>query len=145
MVVNTLKCQVTLLGLNSYENTVLEVGGCSIDVANSVTLLGVTIDSKLQFSQHGHVLQICQNANSKISAFSSTSKYLKKQSLILYNSFITSQFNYCFLIWMFCRKAANKELNSSHKRAHRSLRNDYSFPFEEILRKPNECTIHTKI
>ena len=140
---NTSKFQVMLLGLNSNENTVLEVGGCSIDVANSVTLLGVTIDSKLKFSQHGHVLQICQNANSKISAFSRTSKYLhEKQSLILYNSFITSQFNYCSLIWMFCRKAANKELNRSHKRAHGSLRNDYSSPFEELLRKPNECTIH---
>ena len=124
MVVNASKFQVVLFGLNSNENIVLEVGGCSIDVANSVTLLGVTIDSKSNFNQH--VLKIFQKANGKISVFSRILKYLsEKQSLILYNSFITSQFNNCPLIWMFCGKAANKELNRSHKRALRTLRNDY--------------------
>ena len=143
MVVNAPKFQAILFGLNSKEDIVLEVGGCSIDVANSVTLLGVTIDSKLKFNKH--VLQICQKANNKISAFSRISKYLdEKQSLLLYNSFIISQFNYCSLIWMFGGKAANKELNRSHKRALRILRNDYSSPFEELLRKSNECTIHIK-
>ena len=91
MIVNASKFQVILFGLNSNENIVLEVGGWSIDVANNVTLLGVTIDSKLTFNQHVHVLKICPKANSKISAFSRISKYLnEKQSLILYNYFITS-------------------------------------------------------
>ena len=61
-----------------------------------------------------------------------------------YDSFIASQFNYCSLIWIFCGKAANKELNPSHKRALRILQNDYSSPFEELLQKSNECTIHMK-
>ena len=100
MVVNASKFQVIFFGLNSNENIVLEVGGCSIDVANSVTLLGVTSDSKLTFNQH--VLKNLSKSNSKISAFSRISKYLdEKQSIILRNSFITSQFNYCPLIWMF--------------------------------------------
>ena len=68
----------------------------------------------------------------------------EKQSLILYNSFITAQFNYCPLIWMFCGRAADKELSHSHRRALRIPRNDYSSPFEELLRKSNECTIHIK-
>ena len=86
MVVNASKFQVTLFGLNSNQNIVLEVRDCSIDVANSVTLLGVTIDSKLQFNQH--VLQICQKANSKINSFSRISKYPDvMQSLIFYNLF----------------------------------------------------------
>ena len=46
---------------------------------------------------------------------------------------------------MFCGKAANKELNRSQKRALRTLRSDYSSPFEELLQKSNECTIHIKI
>ena len=47
MVVNASKFQVILFGLNSNEKIVLEVGECSIDVTNSFTLSGVTIDSKL--------------------------------------------------------------------------------------------------
>ena len=97
--VNASKFQVVLFGLDSNENIVLGVWGCSIDVANSVTLLGVMIDSKLKFDQH--VFKIFQKASSKISAFSRISKYLnEKQSLTLYNSFIASQLNYCSLIWM---------------------------------------------
>ena len=44
--------------LNSYESIILEVCKCSIDVANSVTLLGKTNDSKLKLNQY--VLQICR-------------------------------------------------------------------------------------
>ena len=39
IVVNASTFQVILFGLNSNENIVLEVGGCSIDVANNVTVL----------------------------------------------------------------------------------------------------------
>ena len=45
---------------------------------------------------------------------------------------------------MLCGKAANKELNRSHRRVLRILRNDYSSPFEELLQKSNACTIHIK-
>ena len=90
MIVNASKFQVISFGLNSNENIVLEVGGGGPLMLPIVLLyLGVTIDSKLTFNQH--VLKICQKANSKISAFSRISKYLnEKQSLILYNYFITS-------------------------------------------------------
>ena len=50
--VNVVKFQFIFFGLKSNETIVLEVGGCSIDVANSVTLLGVAIDSKLMLDQH---------------------------------------------------------------------------------------------
>ena len=45
---------------------------------------------------------------------------------------------------MFCGKVANKDLNRAHKRALRTLNNDYSSSFEELLRKLNECKIHFK-
>ena len=49
MVVNASKFQLILFGLNSNENIVLTVGGCSNDAANSVTLIRVTNDFKLKF------------------------------------------------------------------------------------------------
>ena len=45
---------------------------------------------------------------------------------------------------MLCGKAAIKEVNRSHRKALRVLRNDYFSPFEELLQKSNECTIHEK-
>ena len=55
-----------------------------------------------------------------------------------------SQFNYCPLIWMFCGKVANNDLNRTHKRALRILLNDYTSTFNELLHRVNECTIHQK-
>ena len=87
------------------DKSVLDIGNVCIGDVSSVKLLGITIDSKLKFDQH--VAKQCQKANNKISAFSRVSSYLnEKQSLLLYNSFIMSQFNYCPLIWMFCGKVA---------------------------------------
>ena len=67
ILVNASKFQVMLFGLNPNESLILEVGGCSIDVANSATLLRVAIDSKVKFNQH--VLHIFQTVHRKISAF----------------------------------------------------------------------------
>ena len=108
-----------------------------------ISLSLITIDSKLQLDQH--VAKLCQKANNKISTFSRASSYLNEnQSLLLYNSFIMSQFNYCPLIWMFCGKVANNALNRTHKRALRIFFNDYTFAFNELLHRGNECTIHQK-
>ena len=78
MVMNASRLQVILFGLNSNENIVLGVEECFIDVANSVTLLGVMIDSKLKFNQH--VLKNCQKAHYKISAFSKIHSTLMKNN-----------------------------------------------------------------
>ena len=95
MVANPSKFQVMLLGLKTDDNIVLDIGKVSIDAVSGVKLLGFTTDSKLKFDQH----VACLNANNKISAFSRVSSYLnEKQSPLLYNSFIMSQFNYCPLI-----------------------------------------------
>ena len=143
MVANPSKFQVMLLGLKTDDSIVLDIGNVSIDVVSSVKLLGITIDSKLKFDQH--VAKLCQKANNKISAFSRISHYLnEKQSRLLYNSFIMSQFNYCRLIWMFCGKVANNDLNRTHKRALRILLNDYTSTYNELLHRVNECTIHQK-
>ena len=143
MVANPSKFQVMLLGLKTDDNIVIDIGKVFIDLVSSVKLLGITIDSKLKFDQH--VAKLCQNANNKISAFSRVWSYLdEKQSLFLYNSLIMSQFNYCPSIWMFCGKAANNELNRTHKRALRILFNDYISTFNELLHRGNEYTIHQK-
>ena len=62
---NASKCQVIQLGSNS--TIVVEVGECSIDVVNSVSLLGIKIDSKLNFNQH--VFHICQKKTAKLVPF----------------------------------------------------------------------------
>ena len=55
-----------------------------------------------------------------------------------------SNFSYCPLIWLFCIKGANNEINRTHKRALRALYGDCESMFEELLDRDKSKTIHKK-
>ena len=55
-----------------------------------------------------------------------------------------SNFSYCPLIWLFCSKGANNEINRTHKRALRALHGDNKSTFEKHLDKDKSVTIHKK-
>ena len=57
-------------------------------------------------------------------------------------SFITSQFGYCPLIWVFHSRKLNNKINSIHERALKITYNDRKSSFEELLRKGNTVSIH---
>ena len=57
--------------------------------------------------------------------------------LVIMKSFVTSQFGYCLLIWMFHSRALNNKINSIHQRALRIIYNDSNSTFEELLNKDN--------
>ena len=114
-----------------------------VKATRSVKLLGITVDDELKFEKH--VKTLCQKVCKKVSAFSRVAPYMdEKKGKILYHTFIMSNFNYCPLIWMFCGKTQNKEIDRVHKRALRILFNDYTSSFEELLQKIGSDRIHVK-
>ena len=129
------------MGLEKGKKLSLEINGISIRTTEEVRLLGITIDSKLQFQSH--VEAICKTANQKVKAFSRIAGYLQKHNAyVLYKTFVRLTLNYCPLIWMFCGKTANNRINQLHKRALRVLHNDYTATFEDLLEKSEEVTVH---
>ena len=48
------------------------------------------------------------------------------------------------LIWLFCCKTANNEINRTHKHALMILYRDYESKFEELLQRDNTKTAHNK-
>ena len=141
MVANPDKFQVIFMGLEKGQKVSLEINGQPIKTTEEVKLLGITIDSKLQF--HNHVEGICKKASQRVKAFSRIAGFLQKDKAnILYKTFIKPAFNYCPLIWMFCGKTSNNRINRLHKRALRVLHGDYTSTFEELLARSEEITIH---
>ena len=66
----------------------------------SEKLLGIKIDNKLTFEEH--VEGLCEKASQKISALARISSLIRfEQRKRIVNSFITSHFSYCPLVWMF--------------------------------------------
>ena len=55
-----------------------------------------------------------------------------------------SNFNYCPLVWMFCGKTQDKEIDRVHKRALRILLEDYTSSFDELLQKIDDTRVHVK-
>ena len=112
-----------------------------IESENEQELLGVLIDSRLTFKSH--VNNICKKASQKLNALARISSYMDIQKRrTLMKSFITSQFGYCPLIWMFHSRHLNNKINRLHERALRITYNDQSSTYKELLSKDNSVSIH---
>ena len=114
-------------------------------IANSYSekLLGVTIDCKLSFYEH--LNQFCSRAGQKLHALARMSKYMNtSQKRTIMKAFITSQFGYCPLVWMFCSRTPNTRMNKIHERALRIVYKDYTSSFYDLLHKDESVSIHIK-
>ena len=58
--------------------------------------------------------------------------------------FITSQFNYCPIVWMCHSRSLNNKVNHIHERALRIVYQDFQSRFSALLVKDNSFTIHQK-
>ena len=59
-------------------------------------------------------------------------------------AFVTSQFNYCPLVWMCHSRTLNNKINYLHERALRIAYNDKVSTFQELLNQDKSVTIHIK-
>ena len=105
--------------------------------------LGLKLTKNLSFDKH--VKALYSKANMKINALPRLNAYIsREQALLICKAALLSNFNYCPLIWLFCNKGGNKEINRTHKRALPMLYEDYECPFEILLTRSGSVCIHTK-
>ena len=57
-------------------------------------------------------------------------------------AFVTSQFEYCFLVRVFHRRVLNNKINSLHERALKITYGDRSCSFRDRLKKRNSVSVH---
>ena len=118
-----------------------KVGQCKIWEERNVKLLGINIDSQLNFNDQ--VSSICKKAGRKLTALIRLMKLLTiDQRRILMKSFIESQFKYCPLVWMFHSRELNNKINNLHERALQIVYKDNKSTFNELLTKDNSVSVH---
>ena len=138
---NAEKCH--LLVPNHTKNVSLRIKDEVIKCEESVKLLGITVDNKLNFNDH--VAGICKKASQKLHALTRIAPYTNTKKLkVLMKAFIESQFNYCPLVWMFHNRSINNRINRIHERALRTAYKDYESSFDQLLKKDNSFTIHER-
>ena len=140
MKANPGKCHLLL---STKSPKVVSIDRIQITSSTAETLLGITIDSELNFENH--LSAICNKVSRKVSALGRISNYmpLEKRRIVM-EIFIESQFNYCPLIWMFHSRTINNKINRLHERALRIVYSDFKSTFEGLLRKDNSFSTHER-
>ena len=105
MVANPEKIQLMLLRAKSDQKLCLKIDDWVINQRQHVKILGVTIDSSMNFDKH--ILGLCSKVKKKASVFSRIRNYLDNNQIdILRKTTVLANFNYCPLIWIFSSKVA---------------------------------------
>ena len=109
-----------------------------------VRLLGVTIDNNLNFNSH--IKEHYGKVHQKTSPLSRLRGYIsEKKAKLLLNTVVTSNLQYCSLIWLFCSKAADNLINRTTKRATRITYNsDSEETLDALMQRDGALTIHKK-
>ena len=81
---------------------------------------------------------ICTTASRQINALKRLTKFLNERSRILvYKSFISSNFNYCPVTWMFCGRRNVIKLEKLQERALRFVFMDSDSSYTDLLKRGN--------
>ena len=108
--------------------------GVDIPCEETLKPLGVELDLMLNFDNQ--IKKICTKAAQQLNVLQRLSKFLSEDTkLLIFKSFIQSNFNYCPLIWHFCSKANTEKLEKLQHRALRIVFNDYTSSYENLLKK----------
>ena len=123
----------------------MHIGPFEIKNTNWEKLLGIKVDSRLNFNEHYHLDGIIKKASSKINALSRITPFMNiSRKCILMNSISNLQFSYCPLVLMFHSCSVNNKINGLHERVLRIVYNDFKSSFENILEKDGTVSIHVK-
>ena len=142
MIVNPGKFQAIILDKkkNNHTQEIIKNVKNDVKVKSSVKLLGVQIDSELNFTLH--IANICRSAANELNALIRLKNFSGfQEKKVLINSYFYSNFNYCPLVWMFSHAKSLKKVEALQKRALRFLYDDYNSPSEEILKKSGKFCV----
>ena len=135
MKANPDKFQAIALGKKTNSlNLNFDLGGNVIECENEVKLLGITIDSMLNFNSQ--ITNMCRKAARQLNVLKRIGHNLNRLSkLTIYYSFIMSNFSFCPLTWHFCSEANTTKIEKIQERALRFIYNDKNSSYEKLLEK----------
>ena len=128
------KDQTNTCGVN------LDLQGHSIKSEETVKLLGVTLDYKLNFDPH--ISNICKKAAAQLNVLKRLKSFIGfAEREVLVQSFVFSNFNYCPLVWYFSSSKSLQKIERVQERALRFLYNDHKRSYDDLLIRSKKCTM----
>ena len=142
MVLNAKKCHYICFGTSS-ENDDFILDGIKLPNSCKEKILGVIIDNELKFDPY--IGSMCKKAAQKLGVLNRIFSLLEPdKKRLVFNAVIKSHFNYCPLMWMFSSRKSDNLINRIHERSLRTVYNDTSSTFQELLKRNRSVSIHHK-
>ena len=124
MKANPDKYQAIIFGSLTQAPSSLTIMGIHVPCQDSVNLLGITIDSDLNFNSQANLM--CKKASKQVNAMMRLHRVLDVEAKkAIYHSFIYSNFTYCPVLWLMCSKTSFLKIEAIHRRALKFLYNDF--------------------
>jgi hypothetical protein len=131
MKANPDKFQLISFGKNNNLSSIC-VNDIVINSQSTIKYLGVYVDRDLSFSPH--VAYICKKSGQQASAMMRLCNMLDYDTkMMLYKAFISSNFDYCPLVWSFCSKTDFNKVLKIQCRALRFVSGNFVDDFEILL------------
>ena len=139
MAANPAKFQV-MIGEEKSSSQIELDDNTSICSESQVKLLGIYLDNFMNFNYH--VTHLVQKASRQLNCLKRTAYPLKSHlRLLLYKSFVYSNFNYCPVVWHHCGLTNTKKLEKLQHRALKFVFNDYDSDYESLLKRADMPTL----
>ena len=112
--------------------TNVRIDGENVESKPFLKLLGVTLDSKLNYSSH--ISDICKKAGSKVGVLNRLKKLVPTYALLqLYKAGVLPNLTYCHTAWHFCRASDTKKLERVQERELRAIFSNKTAAYEQLL------------
>ena len=141
MKANANKFQLMFLSRNNVlDNCSIMIEGTEIKASDSINILGVELDQHLKLNMQ--IDEICNQTGKQINALKRIRHNLDKDAKnTIYNSYISSNFNYCSIVWMFANKTQLEKLENTNKRALRFATDKGYLSYEELCKQEKQLSV----
>ena len=124
-------------------NLSMSIQGSEIESTEKLSLLGVTIDNKLNFNHH--INNVCKKASQRIGVLMRLKNLIPTEAkLQLYKAAILPHLAYCHLTWHFCKASDRRKLERIQERGLRAVFKDKHSCYEKLLAKADIPSLYNR-
>ena len=116
------------------KNITFDLDNVTIIPDDVVKLLGVHLDSKLNFENH--ISHICKKAGNHLNVLKRLSKFINKNDrMVIFRAFILCHFQFCRLsvVWHFCGLGSMTKMEKIQEMDLRFVHEDYTSDYNGLL------------
>ena len=134
---------MVLGGRNGTAEMNMQIGGVKIEQSQYIKLLGVNIDSDLNFSNH--IREVCIKSGQQIGVLTRLRNLIPTPAkLQLFKAAILPHLTYCSTVWHFCRASDRRKEGGLQERALRTVFNSRSDSHKNLLLQASLPTLYNR-